>query len=75
MHTPFITFLKHIFNKIPDYFRTRPDPEVEELEKNLEKEAHSTMNSDSANVSAQKLNKICETLLEKIDNAGINAAG
>jgi len=48
---------------VPDYFRTKPDPAVEALEKEMEGAAPS--NADSQQ-QANKLNSVCDKLLEKV---------
>uniref|UniRef100_A0A3Q4HL03 Mediator of RNA polymerase II transcription subunit 8 n=1 Tax=Neolamprologus brichardi TaxID=32507 RepID=A0A3Q4HL03_NEOBR len=52
---------------VPDYLRTKPDPEVEEQEKTLSTEA-ARIGPDVAQKQIQALNKICTTLLEKLSN-------
>ncbi|KAM9385250.1 mediator of RNA polymerase II transcription subunit 8-like isoform 2-T2 [Pholidichthys leucotaenia] len=52
---------------VPDYLRTKPDPEVEEQEKQLGTEA-ARLNPEAAQKQIQALNKVCSTLLEKLNN-------
>ncbi|XP_069498536.1 mediator of RNA polymerase II transcription subunit 8 [Ambystoma mexicanum] len=51
---------------VPDHLRTKPDPEVEEQEKMLSTEA-ARLTPDVAQKQIQSLNKICSSLLEKIN--------
>nr|XP_006139456.2 mediator of RNA polymerase II transcription subunit 8 [Pelodiscus sinensis] len=50
---------------VPDHLRTKPDPEVEEQEKQLITDA-TRISADAAQKQIQSLNKICSNLLEKI---------
>ncbi|XP_062054316.1 mediator of RNA polymerase II transcription subunit 8-like [Lepus europaeus] len=50
---------------VPDHLRTKPDPEVEEQEKQLKTRAAHT-GADAAQKQIQSLNKMCSNLLEKI---------
>ncbi|XP_068095555.1 mediator of RNA polymerase II transcription subunit 8-B-like isoform X4 [Hyperolius riggenbachi] len=50
---------------VPDHLRTKPDPEVEELEKQLSSEA-SRLTPEAAQKQVQSMNKLCNNLLEKI---------
>ncbi|XP_057356107.1 mediator of RNA polymerase II transcription subunit 8 isoform X5 [Manis pentadactyla] len=52
---------------VPDHLRTKPDPEVEEQEKQLTTDA-ARIGGDAAQVGKQiqSLNKMCSNLLEKI---------
>ncbi|XP_029005134.1 mediator of RNA polymerase II transcription subunit 8 isoform X2 [Betta splendens] len=52
---------------VPDYLRTKPDPEVEEQEKQLSAEA-ARIGPDVAQKQIQALNKQCSSLLEKLNN-------
>lgn len=52
---------------VPDYLRTKPDPEVEEQEKQLSAEA-GRMGPEVAQKQIQTLNKLCSSLLEKLNN-------
>ncbi|KAJ8418573.1 hypothetical protein AAFF_G00000720 [Aldrovandia affinis] len=52
---------------VPDHLRTKPDPEVEELEKQLSVEA-ARIGPDAAQKQIQTLNKLCSNLLEKLNN-------
>uniref|UniRef100_A0A8C6LDX0 Mediator of RNA polymerase II transcription subunit 8 n=1 Tax=Nothobranchius furzeri TaxID=105023 RepID=A0A8C6LDX0_NOTFU len=52
---------------VPDYLRTKPDPEVEEQEKQLSAEA-ARIGPDAAQKQIQTLNKMCSNLLEKLNN-------
>ncbi|XP_048869551.1 mediator of RNA polymerase II transcription subunit 8 [Brienomyrus brachyistius] len=52
---------------VPDHLRTKPDPEVEEQEKQLSAEA-ARIGLDVAQKHIQALNKICSNLLEKLNN-------
>ncbi|XP_024865751.1 mediator of RNA polymerase II transcription subunit 8 isoform X2 [Kryptolebias marmoratus] len=52
---------------VPDYLRTKPDPEVEEQEKQLSTEA-ARIGPDVAQKQIQTLNKMCSNLLEKLNN-------
>ncbi|XP_074524464.1 mediator of RNA polymerase II transcription subunit 8 isoform X2 [Halichoeres trimaculatus] len=52
---------------VPDYLRTKPDPEVEEQEKLLSAEA-ARIGPDVAQKQIQTLNKLCSNLLEKLNN-------
>uniref|UniRef100_A0A3Q2CWT9 Mediator of RNA polymerase II transcription subunit 8 n=1 Tax=Cyprinodon variegatus TaxID=28743 RepID=A0A3Q2CWT9_CYPVA len=52
---------------VPDYLRTKPDPEVEEQEKQLSAEA-ARIGPDVAQKQIQALNKMCSNLLEKLNN-------
>ncbi|XP_053743137.1 mediator of RNA polymerase II transcription subunit 8 isoform X1 [Synchiropus splendidus] len=52
---------------VPDYLRTKPDPEVEEQEKQLSAEA-ARIGPDVAQKQIQTLNKLCSNLLEKLNN-------
>ncbi|XP_061895422.1 mediator of RNA polymerase II transcription subunit 8 [Entelurus aequoreus] len=58
-----------IFNHeiVPDYLRTKPDPEVEEQEKQLSVEA-ARIGPEAAQKQIQTLNKLCSNLLEKLSN-------
>ncbi|XP_069083905.1 mediator of RNA polymerase II transcription subunit 8 isoform X2 [Pleurodeles waltl] len=51
---------------VPDHLRTKPDPEVEEQEKQLTTEA-ARLTPDVALKQIQSLNKMCSSLLEKIN--------
>ncbi|XP_075688779.1 mediator of RNA polymerase II transcription subunit 8 [Rhinoderma darwinii] len=50
---------------VPDHLRTKPDPEVEEQEKQLNAEA-SRITPEVAQKQVQNMNKLCNNLLEKI---------
>uniref|UniRef100_A0A8C2TDB0 Mediator of RNA polymerase II transcription subunit 8 n=1 Tax=Coturnix japonica TaxID=93934 RepID=A0A8C2TDB0_COTJA len=50
---------------VPDHLRTKPDPEVEEQEKQLITDA-ARISPDGAQKQIQSLNKMCSNLLEKI---------
>ncbi|XP_065529653.1 mediator of RNA polymerase II transcription subunit 8 isoform X1 [Lathamus discolor] len=50
---------------VPDHLRTKPDPEVEEQEKQLVTDA-ARISPDVAQKQIQSLNKMCSNLLEKI---------
>ncbi|XP_029474652.1 mediator of RNA polymerase II transcription subunit 8 isoform X2 [Rhinatrema bivittatum] len=50
---------------VPDHLRTKPDPEVEEQEKQLSTDA-AHITPDLAQKQFQSLNKMCSNLLEKI---------
>ncbi|NWW24223.1 MED8 polymerase, partial [Aleadryas rufinucha] len=50
---------------VPDHLRTKPDPEVEEQEKQLITDA-ARISPDAAQKQIQSLNKMCSNLLEKI---------
>uniref|UniRef100_A0A5F8GME3 Mediator of RNA polymerase II transcription subunit 8 n=1 Tax=Monodelphis domestica TaxID=13616 RepID=A0A5F8GME3_MONDO len=50
---------------VPDHLRTKPDPEVEEQEKQLTADA-ARIGTDAAQKQIQTLNKMCSNLLEKI---------
>ncbi|MBN3271360.1 MED8 polymerase, partial [Polyodon spathula] len=52
---------------VPDHLRTKPDPEVEEQEKQLSTEA-ARIGQDVAQKQIQTLNKLCSNLLEKLNN-------
>lgn len=52
---------------VPDHLRTKPDPEVEEQEKQLAVEA-ARIGPEAAQKQIQTLNKLCSTLLEKLNN-------
>ncbi|CAG5861599.1 unnamed protein product [Menidia menidia] len=52
---------------VPDYLRTKPDPEVEEQEKQLSAEA-ARIGPEVAQKQIQALNKMCSSLLEKLNN-------
>ncbi|KAK7880450.1 hypothetical protein WMY93_032907 [Mugilogobius chulae] len=52
---------------VPDYLRTKPDPEVEEQEKLLSAEA-ARIGPEVAQKQIQTLNKLCSGLLEKLNN-------
>ncbi|KAM6921210.1 mediator of RNA polymerase II transcription subunit 8 [Xenentodon cancila] len=52
---------------VPDYLRTKPDPEVEEQEKQLSAEA-ARIGPEVAQKQIQTLNKLCSNLLEKLNN-------
>ncbi|XP_063057665.1 mediator of RNA polymerase II transcription subunit 8 isoform X1 [Engraulis encrasicolus] len=52
---------------VPDHLRTKPDPEVEEQEKQLNAEAV-RIGPDGAQKQIQTLNKLCSNLLEKLNN-------
>ncbi|XP_018594087.1 mediator of RNA polymerase II transcription subunit 8 [Scleropages formosus] len=52
---------------VPDYLRTKPDPEVEEQEKQLSAEA-ARIGPEAAQKQIQTLNKLCSNLLEKLNN-------
>ncbi|XP_008843576.1 mediator of RNA polymerase II transcription subunit 8 isoform X10 [Nannospalax galili] len=51
---------------VPDHLRTKPDPEVEEQEKQLTTDA-ARIGADAAQKQIQSLNKMCSNLLEKIN--------
>ncbi|XP_038649899.1 mediator of RNA polymerase II transcription subunit 8 isoform X3 [Scyliorhinus canicula] len=53
---------------VPDHLRTKPDPEVEEQEKQLSTEA-ARLAPDVAQKHIQALNKMCGNLLDKLNNA------
>ncbi|XP_075997774.1 mediator of RNA polymerase II transcription subunit 8 isoform X2 [Genypterus blacodes] len=52
---------------VPDYLRTKPDPEVEEQEKQLSAES-ARIGPEVAQKQIQTLNKLCSNLLEKLNN-------
>uniref|UniRef100_A0A3P9JWX8 Mediator of RNA polymerase II transcription subunit 8 n=1 Tax=Oryzias latipes TaxID=8090 RepID=A0A3P9JWX8_ORYLA len=52
---------------VPDHLRTKPDPEVEEQEKQLSAEAV-RIGPELAQKHIQALNKLCSNLLEKLNN-------
>ncbi|KAM9482890.1 mediator of RNA polymerase II transcription subunit 8 [Clarias gariepinus] len=52
---------------VPDHLRTKPDPEVEEQEKQLSTEA-ARIGQEVAQKQIQTLNKLCSSLLEKLNN-------
>ncbi|XP_028301357.1 mediator of RNA polymerase II transcription subunit 8-like isoform X2 [Gouania willdenowi] len=52
---------------VPDYLRTKPDPEVEEQEKQLSAEA-TRIGPEVAQKQIQALNKLCFNLLEKLNS-------
>ncbi|MBN3298640.1 mediator of RNA polymerase II transcription subunit 8 isoform X2 [Amia ocellicauda] len=52
---------------VPDHLRTKPDPEVEEQEKQLSTEA-ARIGPEVAQKQIQTLNKLCSSLLEKLNN-------
>uniref|UniRef100_A0A8C4Z790 Mediator of RNA polymerase II transcription subunit 8 n=1 Tax=Gadus morhua TaxID=8049 RepID=A0A8C4Z790_GADMO len=52
---------------VPDHLRTKPDPEVEEMEKQLSAEA-ARLGPEAAQKQIQTLNKLCSNLLEKLNN-------
>lgn len=52
---------------VPDHLRTKPDPEVEEQEKQLSAEA-ARIGPELAQKQMQTLNKLCSNLLEKLNN-------
>ncbi|XP_061540656.1 mediator of RNA polymerase II transcription subunit 8 [Phycodurus eques] len=52
---------------VPDYLRTKPEPEVEEQEKQLSVEA-ARIGPEVAQKQIQTLNKLCSSLLEKLSN-------
>ncbi|XP_076135128.1 mediator of RNA polymerase II transcription subunit 8 [Alosa pseudoharengus] len=52
---------------VPDHLRTKPDPDVEEQEKQLNAEAV-RIGPDAAQKQIQTLNKLCSNLLEKLNN-------
>ncbi|XP_077391491.1 mediator of RNA polymerase II transcription subunit 8 isoform X2 [Festucalex cinctus] len=52
---------------VPDYLRTKPDPEVEEQEKQLSVEA-ARVGPEVAQKQIQTLNKLCSNLLEKLSS-------
>ncbi|XP_068599782.1 mediator of RNA polymerase II transcription subunit 8 [Brachionichthys hirsutus] len=52
---------------VPDYLRTKPDPDVEEQEKQLSAEA-ARIGPEVAQKQIQTLNKLCSNLLEKLNN-------
>ncbi|RXM29760.1 Mediator of RNA polymerase II transcription subunit 8 [Acipenser ruthenus] len=52
---------------VPDHLRTKPDPEVEEQEKQLSTEA-ARIGPDVTQKQIQTLNKLCSNLLEKLNN-------
>ncbi|XP_038572722.1 mediator of RNA polymerase II transcription subunit 8-like isoform X1 [Micropterus salmoides] len=52
---------------VPDYLRTKPDPEVEEQEKQLSADA-ARIGPEAAQKQIQTLNKLCSNLLEKLNN-------
>lgn len=51
-------------NVVPNYLRTKPGPEVEKEEKQLFAKANSV-----DEVQAKNFNKLCDKMLEKIDNS------
>ncbi|XP_070601166.1 mediator of RNA polymerase II transcription subunit 8 isoform X2 [Erythrolamprus reginae] len=51
---------------VPDHLRTKPDPEVEEQEKQLSTDA-ARIGADVAQKQIQSLNKMCSNLLDKIN--------
>uniref|UniRef100_H3CNX1 Mediator of RNA polymerase II transcription subunit 8 n=1 Tax=Tetraodon nigroviridis TaxID=99883 RepID=H3CNX1_TETNG len=53
---------------VPDYLRTKPDPEVEEQEKQLSAEAARMGVEVAQQKQIQALNKVCSGLLEKLNN-------
>ncbi|KAF4079285.1 hypothetical protein AMELA_G00191280 [Ameiurus melas] len=59
----------HVFSHeiVPDHLRTKPDPEVEEQEKQLSAEA-ARIGQEVAQKQIQTLNKLCSSLLEKLNN-------
>ncbi|KAM4642264.1 mediator of RNA polymerase II transcription subunit 8 [Discoglossus pictus] len=50
---------------VPDHLRTKPDPEVEELEKQFSSDA-ARITPEAAQKQVQNLNKMCSNLLDKI---------
>lgn len=50
---------------VPDHLRTKPDPEVEEQEKQLTTDA-ACIGADAAQKQIQSLNKMCSNLLRKL---------
>ncbi|KAG8555030.1 hypothetical protein GDO81_017555, partial [Engystomops pustulosus] len=50
---------------VPDHLRTKPDPDVEEQEKQLSAEA-SRITPEAAQKQVQTMNKLCNNLLEKL---------
>ncbi|KAM9324638.1 mediator of RNA polymerase II transcription subunit 8 [Gastrophryne carolinensis] len=50
---------------VPDHLRTKPDPEVEEQEKQLSADA-ARLTPEVAQKQVQSMNKLCSNLLEKI---------
>ncbi|KAI1889343.1 hypothetical protein AGOR_G00178270 [Albula goreensis] len=52
---------------VPDHLRTKPDPEVEEQEKQFSAEA-ARIGPEVAQKQIQTLNKLCSNLLEKLNN-------
>ncbi|XP_032884739.1 mediator of RNA polymerase II transcription subunit 8 isoform X3 [Amblyraja radiata] len=52
---------------VPDHLRTKPDPEVEEQEKQLSAEA-ARLAPDVAQKYVQSMNKMCSNLLDKLNN-------
>lgn len=52
---------------VPDHLRTKPDPEVEEQEKQLSTEA-ARIGPEVAQKQIQAMNKLCSNLLEKLNN-------
>ncbi|XP_042190767.1 mediator of RNA polymerase II transcription subunit 8 isoform X2 [Callorhinchus milii] len=52
---------------VPDHLRTKPDPEVEEQEKQLSADA-ARLAPDVAQKQIQSLNKMCGILLDKLNN-------
>ncbi|XP_075037805.1 mediator of RNA polymerase II transcription subunit 8 [Mixophyes fleayi] len=50
---------------VPDHLRTKPDPEVEEQEKQLSTEA-ARITPEAAQKQVQSMNKMCSNLLEKL---------
>ncbi|XP_007244222.2 mediator of RNA polymerase II transcription subunit 8 [Astyanax mexicanus] len=52
---------------VPDHLRTKPDPEVEEQEKQLSVEA-ARIGPEVAQKQIQTMNKLCSSLLEKLNN-------
>ncbi|XP_073450017.1 mediator of RNA polymerase II transcription subunit 8 [Aquarana catesbeiana] len=50
---------------VPDHLRTKPDPEVEDLEKQLTTDA-ARITPETAQKQVQTMNKLCTNLLEKI---------
>ncbi|NP_001086941.1 mediator of RNA polymerase II transcription subunit 8-B [Xenopus laevis] len=50
---------------VPDHLRTKPDPDVEELEKQISADA-TRLTSEAAQKQVQSMNKMCSNLLDKI---------
>lgn len=55
---------------VPDYLRTKPDPEIEELDKNLQIKA-STISPDAATKQVSAANKLIENIINFLQSSSV----